>query len=90
MINLIKFKSYLSSGGGKSGPPVSISAKDLDDNFSALTPISDKFSLYKVDFTQGGYTIGFQSDGRPALWRELNLCVNGTPKKMKVLGTEPY
>jgi hypothetical protein len=25
-----------------------------------------------------------------AEWQEIDICVDGTPMKMKVLGTEPY
>jgi hypothetical protein len=28
--------------------------------------------------------------GKDADWQEIDICVNGVPKKMKILGTEPY
>jgi hypothetical protein len=89
MINLVKFKRYLSSSR-KDGPPVSISAKDLDGNFDAVTPQPDKFGVYSIDFKKDGYSITFEAKKRAVSWREIDICVNGAAKKMMVLGTDPY
>ena len=93
MISLIKFKNYLTgggSGGGKSAPPVSIKASDLDDNFAAVTPQEGKQGLYKIIANKLGFSLDFQANNKPATWVEITICVDGTEKKMMVLGTQPY
>jgi hypothetical protein len=92
MIDLVKFKQYLSGGSGdKSGPPVSIRASDLDKNFTNLTPIPDKFGIYKVEGENNrGWSLVFRANNRSVSWREIDICVNGEPKKMLVLASEPY
>ena len=92
---LVKFRDYLKSSltKGSSEPPVSIKAKDLDDNFAATTLIESKDTtdkVYKIKYAKEGKSIEFICGDKKVKWQEIDICVNGTPKKMKVLGTEPY
>ena len=88
-MQLIKFRDFLGKGG-KSGPPVSIRAADLDANFQSLAIAPDKLGIYQVLMTENGQEISFTANNRSVGWQELTICVNGTPKKMLVLGTDPY
>jgi hypothetical protein len=42
--------------------------------------------------TKGSTTVTIDIAGLTAnaTWQEIDICVDGTPKKMKVLGTAPY
>jgi hypothetical protein len=90
MISLVQFAKYLSSGSVKGGSPVSISAKDLDGNFTALTPIPDKLGITHPVFEKSGFYLTFKSQGRDVTFREIDICVDGVAKKMMVLGTTAY
>lgn len=89
-MNLIKFRDYLGKKGDGKSPPSVIKAKDLDDNFAMLQITPDKLGVYKVDKTDKGSTLKFTATTRDARWIEIDICDNGTPKKMSVLGTDPY
>jgi hypothetical protein len=89
MISLVKFKDLL-AGNSKSGPPVSIRAGDLDGNFQALTILPDKYGIYEPEFKKDGTQLTFLAQKKEVSWREISICVNGTAKKMMVLGTDPY
>lgn len=84
---LIKFQDYLGKKGGGTSP---IKAKDLDDNFGMLQLLPNKLGIYKVDTTSKGSTLNFTAANRSVRWIEIDICVNGVPKKMMVLGTDPY
>jgi hypothetical protein len=76
---LVLFKNYLGASikGKSSAPPISIKADDLDKNFrrvSILDPSRDN-PLFSI--TESG-TI-------PKVV-ELDICVNGVPQKMRVVG----
>jgi hypothetical protein len=90
MISLVKFAKYLSQGAGKTGSPITISAKDLDGNFEALTPVPDKLGIFTPMFEKSGYYFQLKAGGKDVAFREINICVDGTAKKMMVLGTDPY
>jgi len=92
---LVKFKDYLKASltKGSSAPPVSIKAQDLDDNFAAATLIQNKATtdkIYKVIYAREGTSLEFISGDKKVTWQELDICVNGVGKKIKVLATEPY
>lgn len=89
-MNLIKFRDYLGKKGDGKSPPSVIKAKDLDDNFGMLQLLPDKLGIYKVNSTEKGSTLNFTAVNRSVSWIEIDICVNGTAKKMMVLGTEPY
>lgn len=77
---LVLFKNYLLAGanGGKSGPPVSIKADDLDKNFRRLTPVLDsKAPLFT--FTEQGLI--------PSTF-DVDICVNGSPKKYRIIAAQ--
>ena len=89
-MNLIKFRDYLGKKGDGKSPPSVIKAKDLDDNFSMLQLNPDKLGVYKVEKTDKGSSLKFNARNRDARWIEIDVCDNGNPKKMMVLGTNPY
>jgi hypothetical protein len=73
---LIEFSEYLRTKpeGGQS--PVSIKAADLDNNFGRLTPLNpDGFPMFTP--SEGGMT--YQTV-------DIQVCVNGTTKTLRVLG----
>ena len=47
-------------------------------------------SLYLTDGTNWINADVAGLGGKNAFWQEINVCVNGVAKKMKILGTEPY
>jgi len=89
MIDLIKFQDYLGRTTTGSNPPVSIKASDLDDNFTAVKIQDSTRGLYKCDFSKQGTELVFRAGNVATLWYTLTVCVNGVPKTMQVLGTEP-
>ena len=89
-MSLIKFRDYLGKRGDGKSPPSVIRAQDLDDNFASLKLVPDKLGIYKVDTAKDGSTLNFQASNRPVRWIEISICVDGTSKKMMVLGTDPY
>jgi hypothetical protein len=89
-MSLIKFRDYLGKKGDGKSPPSVIKAKDLDDNFAMLELIPDKFGIYKVEKSEKGSTLSFTAANRAVRWIEIDICVDGTAKKMMVLGTDPY
>ena len=92
MIKLVKFKEYLDKDkNAKSGPPISIKASDLDKNFSMLQIAEGKKGIYKTEIDeQHGTTLVFKANNVEVGWQEINVCQNGSPKKMTILATEPY
>jgi hypothetical protein len=88
MIDLVKFQDFLGKTS-KDGPPISIRASDLDQNFSALRIEDSTRGLYKCDFSKQGTELVFRAGNVATLWYTLTVCVNGVPKTMQVLGTEP-
>jgi hypothetical protein len=89
MIPLIKFRDYLGKTSKDGSPPVSIKASDLDDNFAAVKIQDSIRGLYKCDFSKEGTELVFRAGNVATLWYTLTVCVNGVPKTMQVLGTEP-
>lgn len=86
------FKSYLIAGltRGSGAPPVSIKAQDLDDNFMTLTIIPDTANIIMPIYKKEGTMLEIKCGDKTVEWIELSICVDGTPMKMKVLGTAPY
>ena len=88
--SLVSFKKQLSGRGSNSNPPYVIRAADLDENFTRSSLTTEADSVYVVKYTNTGELIRFECDGKQAKWVELDVCVNGVPKKMMVLATDPY
>jgi hypothetical protein len=88
-MKLVIFKDYLGNNS-KTGSPVSIKADDLDRNFKMCFLLPDDQGIYKISSTEQGSNLYFEAYGLAATWQEIDICVDGTPKKMMVLGTDPY
>jgi hypothetical protein len=87
---LVKFRNYLSAG---SRGTRTIKADDLDWNFKNSTVIDSQsvgMPIYSAQYNSEGTELIFSANGRKAAWIEIDICVDGTAKKMMVLGTEPY
>jgi hypothetical protein len=77
---LVLFRDYLkqASAGNSSAPPVSIKAADLDNNFKRVSI---------VDTNQDNRLFTITEAGTIPKVVELDICVNGVPQKMRVIGT---
>jgi len=89
-MNLIKFRDYLGKKGDGKSPPSVIKAKDLDDNFGMLQLLPNRLGIYTVEKTSEGSALNFTAGNRAVFWQEIDVCVDGTVKKMMVLGTAAY
>ena len=90
MINLVKFKQYLSRSAIGNDSPVSIKAKDLDDNFLAVTVNDSTRGVYSCDHTPNGTELVFRAYDTEAAWQELTVSDGqGGTKTLSVLGTNP-
>ena len=89
---LVEFKKYLQikTHGASSAPPISIRAKDLDQNNLALTIIADKKSVYVPSYSKDGTSLQFKAQNKIASWQEIDVCIDGVAKKMSILASEPY
>jgi hypothetical protein len=76
---LILFKDYLTAatGSATAGPPISIKADDLDKNFRRVCI---------VDANQESPLFSITESGTIPKVVELDICVNGVPQKMRVIG----
>jgi hypothetical protein len=73
---IVEFKEYLSVKAAGTASPVSIKAADLDNNFRRLTPLNpDGFPVFNP--SESGLT--YQTV-------DIQVCINGTPKTLRVLG----
>jgi hypothetical protein len=88
---IVKFKKYLDNkdSSDATAPPVSIKAKDLDDNNTTLTIIADKNHLYEPSYSKDGTSLQFKAGAKVASWQRLDVVVNGNYATMWVVGTEP-
>ena len=89
IISLIRFKDYLSRNSKGGGPPVSIKAQDLDDNFQAVTLKNSSRGTYRCEWQKDGTELVFRAGDTPASWQTITVCVNGAPATLKLLGTPP-
>jgi hypothetical protein len=82
--DLHKFENDLKNrpGPGSNAPPVSIRAKNLDDNFKKVTLIGSDENPppYTVEYTADGTRLR-NIKGLPegALFKQFDVCENGTP-----------
>jgi hypothetical protein len=87
MINLTKFKQYLSRSATGNDSPVSIKAKDLDDNFNAVTLLDSSRGVYTADYSPLGTEIVLGDHDSEASWQYIRVTdVNGSPKILNILG----
>jgi hypothetical protein len=66
--------------------------EDVDGNFIVVNPATKLITIHDGPNNKE-VTIDVPTDSSSpvdATWQEIDICVNGTPKKMKVLGTAPY
>ena len=85
--DLHKFKDDLKNrpGPGSNAPPVSIRAKDLDENYKKVTAVvhTNNAAGYVPD-----YVPKYKKDGTELrFWGyEFDVCENGQPEKYRLLG----
>jgi hypothetical protein len=77
---------YIEDGTSTTAGAIELNANGVDTGSPFIT-ITDTASGNKV-------AIGMPQDAGNniigATWKEIDICVDGNPKKMKVLGTDPY
>jgi hypothetical protein len=82
---LVRFQDYLNRRATGKEPPITIKAKDLDENYKLSTVIEDPTKTddqksYSVVYEERGtYLTGISGLPEGAIAKEIDICENGQP-----------